>query len=240
MAVSKLPISPKAAKEIGSKFYFTGVPCKRGHISPRQASDAGCVECKRERGRKNTEYHKAYYNKNRERVIQKSAERYRVQSEENAKFNKERYAATREAHKRYRELNRGTRNAQIRENYRENRESRLAYAAEYRSRTVEQRKKYSKVRYPKRRDYYFAQAAKRRAAKDQRTPNWLTHEHKAAILRVYSERARLTKETGVVHHVDHIVPLRGKNVSGLHVPWNLQVLTAKENLSKSNKFLEVA
>lgn len=68
-----------------------------------------------------------------------------------------------------------------------------------------------------------------------RVPKWLTKEQKAEIKEFYilaKELAWLSEDKLVV---DHIVPINGKNVSGLHVPWNLQILTNKENCSKGNK-----
>ncbi|PIV78585.1 MAG: hypothetical protein COW54_08695 [Rhodobacteraceae bacterium CG17_big_fil_post_rev_8_21_14_2_50_63_15] len=67
------------------------------------------------------------------------------------------------------------------------------------------------------------------------TPRWLTVEHKGEIKAFYSEAQRLTQETGQRHHVDHIVPIWGQNVRGLHVPWNLRVVTANVNLRKTNR-----
>ena len=81
-----------------------------------------------------------------------------------------------------------------------------------------------------------AKTAKRRAAEMQRTPKWLSKEQLRLIEDIYAKSIELAKSTGIEHQVDHIVPLQGKTVSGLHVPWNLQILTAKENRNKSNSF----
>jgi hypothetical protein len=59
----------------------------------------------------------------------------------------------------------------------------------------------------------------------QATPSWVNMEE---IYKIY-----LNRPEG--YHVDHIIPINGKDVSGLHVPWNLQYLPKAENLSKSNK-----
>ena len=72
--------------------------------------------------------------------------------------------------------------------------------------------------------------------KIQRTPSWADQEK---IKLVYKKAAWLQDITDIELHVDHIIPLRGELVSGLHVENNLQILPAKENIMKSNK-LEVA
>ncbi len=81
--------------------------------------------------------------------------------------------------------------------------------------------------------------AHRRATKLRATPPWLTDEDRALIRLLYQEAVALTMSTGIEFHVDHIVPLRGQTiygaVSGLHVPWNLQVIPASHNLRKHNK-----
>lgn len=79
--------------------------------------------------------------------------------------------------------------------------------------------------------------AKKRAEKSlkrSRQPNWLSKTHKSAIKNIYLECQKVTKETQILHHVDHIIPLNSKIVSGLHVPWNLQIIPASANIKKSN------
>ena len=70
----------------------------------------------------------------------------------------------------------------------------------------------------------------------QRTPKWLTLDDHRQIKDLYELARLLSSTTCTPHHVDHIIPLQGENVSGLHCPSNLRVITASENCRKSNKF----
>jgi hypothetical protein len=86
---------------------------------------------------------------------------------------------------------------------------------------------------------FIANVAKRNAAKLKATPSWLTQEQLDEIADFYTIARMFKMYTGEDYHVDHVVPLQGKKVCGLHVPWNLQVLHGKDNLRKSNKLQEL-
>jgi hypothetical protein len=129
-----------------------------------------------------------------------------------------------ELDKAWRENNKERKAANDREWYEANKDHKKVYDQEYR---VEY--------YPKNKYRWTHQRAKRRAAEIDATPPWVNIEE---IEIIYKECKKLTRKTGVPHEVDHIVPLLGKNVCGLHVPWNLQIISADDNRSKGNKLVE--
>ena len=89
-------------------------------------------------------------------------------------------------------------------------------------------------RYPEK---HNARQQMREALKISRVPSWATEQDNRDISAMYALAKKLESLTGVVYHVDHIIPLNGTNVCGLHTPRNLQILEASLNVKKSNKFV---
>lgn len=82
---------------------------------------------------------------------------------------------------------------------------------------------------------YRAFAKKKDSLKSLATPRWLNKDQKAMVDFLYAKARFLSKHTGISHVVDHVIPLQSELVRGLHVPWNLQILTRVDNSRKSNK-----
>lgn len=106
-----------------------------------------------------------------------------------------------------------------------------AYAVEYRAANKDRMRNYCKTNAGK----INARTRKRQAAKLQRTPKWLDVVDLFEMDCIYTYAAAL-RNVGLKYDVDHIYPLQGKRVSGLHIPSNLQVIPESENRGKSNTF----
>lgn len=89
--------------------------------------------------------------------------------------------------------------------------------------------------YAKKPHVFRARDARRRATQVLATPAWADHKK---IRQIYASAAKITKATGIRHEVDHIVPIKGRKASGLHVHFNLRVIPIRENRRKSNKLIE--
>lgn len=166
---------------------------------------------RRQRRAENNAAERAYYEMNRERILEKARERY--ESQRDLKLQK--LKAKRDAEDKQIA-------AEHRRAYRINNLETLR-ASERKSKALCRLQHLEK---------YAAQAAERRAR--LALPPWANRE---AIAAIYSEARRLTSSTGVKWEVDHVIPLKNEIVCGLHVQTNLRVILKTENCSKSNRFL---
>lgn len=197
-------ISRKEAIAQGLKYYFTGKPCKYGHVEKRTTIRSDCVTCEKLRKVKYEKVHKEKIQQNKKLAYQKNKK----------------------------EIDR--RNMEWRKN---NPKRAKEIATKWRNENLELARQRIKVwgeNNPHKKQFY---SSKRRATKLNATPEWLNAGHMAEIEGVYLY-TKIFSQIGEKLHVDHIVPLQGENVCGLHVPWNLQAIPAFENLSKSNKLIE--
>lgn len=203
--------------------YFTGKPCPKGHVCERYSRNRECVECSAERLAR----------------APNKAERTRKSAERNKESRRVAAQAARDADRgRSREIS-------LRSYYKnrdkilewqklpEVRAKRSELVRNIRLSNPEGSRAAGKKWRQSNPGKVVALAARRRATKINATPPWADYEK---IDAVYLEARSKTALSGIPHHVDHIVPLRGKHVCGLHVHWNLQILTATENCRKHNKF----
>lgn len=203
---------------------------------------------------------KEYYDVNRNKIILHKQEYYQankakiaIARKEYQKANKGKILEYLEANKnkiadqqiKYRELNkdklidyRKNNKEKIKNQSKEYREANKDKIADYYKAKRESYLLQFKEYYKSNKNKFKAKNAKRRAQKLNATPKWLTKEELQQIEELYEIAQAFKLYTGQEYHVDHIVPLQGENVCGLHVPWNLQILEASENLSKHNKLLE--
>jgi hypothetical protein len=182
------------ARKEGNSHYFTGKPCKNGHVSNRSVRGRSCLECSKEK-------RKRLYNANPEKFREKRKQSYIINVEKEKAIAKVKSAEWRKLNPKHE----GTKIA---------------------------KKKYKQNNIGK----VNSATAKRRAAKLQRTPKWLTLDDKWMIEQAYELAVLRKKLFGFDWHVDHVIPLQGELVSGLHVPTNLQVIPGRENESKSNRY----
>lgn len=185
-----LPKTRKEAIEQDAKFYFTGLPCKQGHIAPRLRKGT-CTECRKLDWQKQNEARKQ---KPKSEAAKQAGRRY---YERNKELVKARAAA---------------RPAEVKRKYRR----------KYDANNPEQRKLRTNLRRKR-----FRQA----------TPPWLSPTDRDKIKQIYLQAQQMTNLTGERYTVDHIVPLNGELVCGLHVPWNLEIVTHRANCKKHNKHM---
>lgn len=115
--------------------------------------------------------------------------------------------------------------------YAKNSEHIKSLNSDWRTENADEMREIRRSYYERNKAIYISRSRARKEHIKQATPPWV---NMAAIDAIYCEARRLTEQTGVPYDVDHIIPLRGVNVCGLHVAENLQVLTATENRSKGN------
>lgn len=200
----------KTAITAGLVRYFTGKECKYGHIAERLTSNGVCLACT---ALNKSAKDKAY----RLRHIDKIRAKDRIRSPRPVR-------------------DKNIRQAQKRRHYEKHRASILKKCACYRASNKERLRDYFKQYKQENNGAVNALNKRRDLAKKQRTPAWLTDDDFWLMKEIYELAALRSKMSGFKWHVDHIVPLQGETVSGLHVPNNLQVIPYLDNILKRNSY----
>jgi hypothetical protein len=251
---SHMPRKHRHANALNALLYFTGKPCKYGHLCPRYASSGECVECRREKDAKQTASgKKAEYQ--RKVNAKATASGTRAEYKRNRRQNDPEFAEQERARERERRLRpevRAKATAKSRAKWQdpEYRAKSNAKVAAWRAANPEKASAHNRANYstPRGKAVHRAHGAVRRTRKLDATPDNLTEADWLKVVAVYEAAAELTLTTGIPHEVDHTCPLLGVDVSpeqrgevfGLHYAPNLAPMTKAENRAKHNRVNLVA
>lgn len=227
--INSLPKSLAEAISIKHNLYFTGVACKHGHTTYRYVLDRRCATCAKEK----VKIAATAGGGNARRWANKTSEQLeKLYAKRKEYYQKTKNTRITERKKSYEKLKK------IPEWVVAHRKKTNEYRASV-GRLPEKSNPEVKSRYKQTvngKAKVLANDGKRRAAKIKRTPVWLSSEEHWLIEQAYELAQLRTKIFGFSWHVDHILPLQGKLVSGLHVPENLQVIPGIENVRKANMY----
>lgn len=135
----------------------------------------------------------------------------------------------------YLHLCKDCRNKKIRDKYHSDLTKSRERKNNYYSRNRDRMREGRRGHYNRHKSDYLARYYLRQEHISQATPSWVTKDMLDELKSIYKFSQTLSQSSGIQYHVDHIVPLKGKLVCGLHVPWNLQIIPAEDNLAKGNK-----
>jgi hypothetical protein len=224
-----LPKSLAEARVIGHNLYFTGVACKHGHTTYRYVKDRACSACVKNKVKRLSTTGGGNARRWADKTPEQLAKIYARRKEYYAKTKEARLEEKRRS---YANLKQDSKWLEQRRN-KNNKYRKLVGRSSEKS-NPEVKKRYKQTQQGKANT--LANDAKRRAAKLQRTPAWLTVDDLWMLEQAYELAALRTKMFGFSWHVDHIIPLQGKLVSGLHVPTNVRVIPGIENVRKANRY----
>lgn len=225
-----LPKTLAEAKSVGHNLYFTGVACKHGHVTYRYAKDRACSDCVKAKVKRQSTVGGGNARRWASKTAEQLAEIYAKRKEYYDKTRADRLAEKKASYEKMKQDSEWVAARRQKTNA-----YRAAVGRKSEIANPEVKRRYKQTTHGKANTR--ANAAKRHAAKMHRTPTWLTADDLWMIEQAYELAALRTKLFGFSWHVDHVLPLQGKKVSGLHVPNNLQVIPWSDNVSKSNKFL---
>jgi len=205
-----------------TKFFFTGIPCKNGHVANRYISNGTCIKCSIKQSR-------SWREDNLDRYRQYQRWHYAANTEKELEYQRQYRLKNLEAMREKDRIRRETNPEYFRNWWKENKDKAKKYYQDKFALNPELFREYCRKWAKANPEYMRAKNLLRQDRVRQATPAWVNE----------AEIFQICLDCPPGYHIDHIIPIKGFTpegypVSGLNIPANMQYLPARENLQKGN------